>query len=80
MTDVRIPLNPQVAEELSSNWELWLVFSATFSGYDWEIDPMHRTAWVEETKKQEAKMLEEAKVKLVALKQAHEAIQQHVAR
>jgi hypothetical protein len=76
--DVKIPLNPEVAKELADNWELWLVFSAKFSGYDWEIDPLHRDSWVEERKAGEAEWLKEAKAKLLTLRQQHGELRNHV--
>jgi hypothetical protein len=73
--DTKVPLNHQVAEELKNNLELWLVFSASFSGYDWEIDPLHRPEWIKATKEHEAQLLEESKVKLETLKRLHEDLQ-----
>jgi hypothetical protein len=76
---VKIPLNPEVAKELALNWELWLIFSAKFGGYDWEIDPLHRDSWVEERKAGEAEWLKEAKAKLLTLRQLHGELRNHVA-
>jgi len=73
--DIAVPLNHKVAKELKSNLELWLVFSAKFSGYDWEIDSLHRPEWVRATKEHEAQLLEESKVKLESLKKLHEDLQ-----
>lgn len=70
MIDIN-PLNPQVARELKANLELWLIFAARFGGYDWEIDPLHRQAWVEDAKQREAQLLEDAKAVLKRLKGFH---------
>lgn len=57
-------LNKEVEQEVTSNWELYLLWRATCHCYDSALDPLHNPQFVMRCQKEELERLKELKKRL----------------